>query len=113
MKRILIIWEGLNVCSLLINELVKSENYLVDLIYTKANVPFKDQKSLFAMASNRNELTVANIDVKMTGGKKKRRSRKRTPKRSSKKRSSRKRSSKKRSSRKRSKRTMRSLVVCK
>ena len=46
------------------------------------------QKSLFAMASNRNELTVANIDVKMTGGKKKRRSRKRTPKRSSKKRSS-------------------------
>ena len=46
------------------------------------------QKSLFAMASNNNELTVANIDVKMTGGKKKRRSRKRTPKRSSKKRSS-------------------------
>jgi len=46
MKKILIIWEGLNSCSLLINELVKSENYLVDLIYTKANVPFKDQQKL-------------------------------------------------------------------
>ena len=46
MKKILIIWEGLNSCSLLINELVESKNYLVDLIYTKANVPFKDQEKL-------------------------------------------------------------------
>lgn len=47
MKNILIIWEGLNSCSLLINCLTKSKNYSVDLIYTKASVPFKGVEKMF------------------------------------------------------------------
>jgi len=47
MKKILIIWEGLNSCSLLINCLAKSNNYCVDLTYTKASVPFRDVEKMF------------------------------------------------------------------
>ena len=45
MKKILIIWEGLNSCSLLINELVKSRKLFSRFIYTKANVPLKINKN--------------------------------------------------------------------
>lgn len=42
MKKILIFWKGLPACSALTNALAKSSNYEVDLLYTKASVPFRN-----------------------------------------------------------------------
>ena len=52
MKNILIIWEGLTSCTLLIKEVLDSKNYITDLIYTNSALPFKGIKETFSRANN-------------------------------------------------------------
>ena len=42
MKNVLILWEGLPSCSLLISELSQDPQINVDLAFTRPNVPFED-----------------------------------------------------------------------
>ena len=46
-KNILIIWEGLPACSLLISELINQKDISLDLAFTKPKVPFKNIKDNF------------------------------------------------------------------
>ena len=41
MKKILIIWQGLTSCTLLISDLLSSKDYITDLIYTNSALPFE------------------------------------------------------------------------
>ena len=46
-KNILIIWEGLPSCSLLISDLINQKDYSLDLAFTRPKVPFKNIKDNF------------------------------------------------------------------
>ena len=51
MKNILIIWEGLTSCTLLITEVLSCKDYKTDLIYTNSIYPFNGIKETFSKAN--------------------------------------------------------------